>query len=229
MCFSLSDVTFDGRNEDEPGEEVADQEWDKSKTDGDDAEVPLLVDKRKGLDEHEDERIAEAGQKRQGQDDWLGKEHAEGTDPDHQDFLHGKAFFEGSHLVGAVDIRLLAARTSLLGDAIHHDGCTGFGHEQKMGSLDRDTEDELKPDAPCPVEVLFAEATDDGPKDGATHGGEDDKGNGVLLVVCFPHIGDHAESDGTAGSGETAQGTANHDGSKVGGQGDGKLEEIDEE
>ena len=66
ILLSFSDVAFDGGNEGEPGEEVADQNWDEGEALGYGSETPLGVDESEGLYEHENQGIRESGQEGQG-------------------------------------------------------------------------------------------------------------------------------------------------------------------
>ncbi|KAJ3494029.1 hypothetical protein NLG97_g4342 [Lecanicillium saksenae] len=54
-------------------------------------------------------------------------------------------------------------------------------------------------------------------------------GDGVLLVVRLPHVGNHAQGNGAARGRQTAEGAADHDGGKVWREGDGELPDVDEE
>lgn len=85
----LFDVVSDGRDEGEPGDDVADADGDEGLAERDGREVPLLVDEAKGLEEHEDEGVAEAGEEGERQHDGLGQEHLEGPDPGDEDFFGG--------------------------------------------------------------------------------------------------------------------------------------------
>ena len=229
--FALLLVAADGRDEDEPGQKIADEDGDEGEADLERVEAPavLAVDEGEGLDEHKDEGVGEAGEEGEDQHDGFGHEHLEGPDPGVEDFLAVEAFAEGDHFVGAVDVGLLAALAALLGDLVHHDRDTGFGDGEEVDDLDGAAEDELDPDGPGPVEVLLGEAADDGTEDGAADGGEDDESDGVLLVVGFPHVGDHSQGDGATGGGQTAEGAGDHDGGDIGSERDGDLPDVDEE
>lgn len=75
---------------------------------------------------------------------------------------------------------------------------------------------------------MLAESTDNRTKHGSEDGAEYNICNSVLLGISLPHVGDHAESDGAASSGETAQSTADHDGSEVGRESHRKLPDVDQ-
>ena len=94
---------------------------------------------------------------------------------------------------------MCAGLTSLLCDSVHQNGGPGLGNEYEMSGLNSDAEDELNPDAPAPVEELLTEATNDRAEDGTSNGREDDEGDRVLLVISFPHVGNHAQCDGASG------------------------------
>ena len=54
---------------------------------GDGAEAPLGVDEGEGLDEHEDESVAETGEEGEGEHDGFCEEHFEGTHPGDEDLF----------------------------------------------------------------------------------------------------------------------------------------------
>lgn len=56
---ALLHVAFDGGDEGDPGEEVADADGDEGEADGEGLEVVLVVYKRERLDEHEDKGVGE--------------------------------------------------------------------------------------------------------------------------------------------------------------------------
>lgn len=164
LLLSFFDVAFNSGDEGEPGEEVADQDWDEGEALGYGSETPLSVDEGEGLNEHEDQGVGESGQEGQGEDDGLGEEHFEWTHPGKENFFEREPFLERGDLVWAVDVRVFAGFTSLLCDPVHQDGGSGFRDEDEMDDLHSATEDELDPDAPTPCEVLLDETTNDRPK-----------------------------------------------------------------
>ena len=105
--------------------------------------VVLCVDEGEGLDEHEDESVAETGEEGQGQDDGFGKEHLEGTDPGDEDLFDGKSLLERGDFIRSVEVGVGAVLASLLGDSVHHDGSSGLGDEDKMEELNKATKDQL--------------------------------------------------------------------------------------
>jgi hypothetical protein len=48
------------------------------------------------------------------------------------------------------------------------------------------------------VQQGLDKAADDGSNDGAANRGEDDKADGVLLLIWLPHVGHHAKGDRAA-------------------------------
>ena len=48
------------------------------------------------------------------------------------------------------------------------------------------------------------------------------------MVLGLPHVGDHAQGDGSAGGREAAERAEGEDGAEVRGQGAGDLPEVDE-
>ena len=109
----------------------------------DGTEVVLFVDKREGLDEHEDKGVTETGEQGQGEDDGFGEEHLEGADPGDNDLFEGESLLKGRDLVGSVKVGVCAVLASLLRDFVHHDGDSGLGHEEEMSGLNGDAEDKL--------------------------------------------------------------------------------------
>lgn len=59
--------------------------------------------------------------------------------------------------------------------------------------------------------------------DRTTDTGQDNKVDGVLLLIRLPHVGDHAERDRSSGTGETTEEPSDDDGSKILREGGGKL------
>lgn len=102
--LALLDVALDGRNEEQPGKEVADADRNERQSDLDGGEVPLFVDQSEGLNEHEDERVGETREQRKCEHDGLGEEHAERTDPSQEDLLGREAVTEWDKLVRAPDV-----------------------------------------------------------------------------------------------------------------------------
>jgi hypothetical protein len=146
-------VAPDGRDEQRPCDHVTYTDGQESEADFEGLEVPLLVDEHEGLNEHEDQGVGETGQQGQDEHDGLGEEHLEGTDPGHEDLFGGEAVFEGDEFVGTPDVGFLAAvldgfGAALLGDAVQHDCCAGFGDGEEVDGLDEAAEDQLDPDAP---------------------------------------------------------------------------------
>lgn len=126
LGLPLCDVSLDDWYEGKPSDEVSDQDRNERQPEFIGVEAPLFVDQREGLDEHEDEGIAEATEERQGEDDWLCEVHLERSDPGKHDLLGGKSFSEGNKLIRAIDVGLLSALASPLGNLIHHDCCPSF-------------------------------------------------------------------------------------------------------
>jgi hypothetical protein len=179
---TLLDILLNSRDKHQPSQEISDTNGTEGKTNLNSVKVPLAVDQSKGLDKHENQSVRETGKKRQDQHDGLGEEHLEGTSPCDEDLLGGETLSEGNKLVGTPDVGVCLL-SALLGNAVHENGASRLGHSQEVNDLDEATEDKLDPDGPAPVEVLLCETTDDGAQNGATDGGEDDVGDGVLLVV----------------------------------------------
>ena len=102
---------------------------------GDGTPIVLGVDKGEGLDEHEDEGVAESGEEREGEDNGFGEEHLEGTDPGDDDLFEGESLLEGCDFVGPIEVGVCAGLASLLGDSVHHDGSSSLGDEDKMSEL----------------------------------------------------------------------------------------------
>ena len=165
----LFDVAPDGRDEGEPGDDVADADGDEGQAERDGREVPLLVDKAEGLEEHEDEGVAEAGEEGERQHNGLGQEHFEGPDPGDEDFSGGEAILEGHELVRAPEVDgrtvLFALLASSLSDLIHHAGRPRLGDDEEVEELHGTSEDELDPDAPAPAEICLDETANDGAED----------------------------------------------------------------
>ena len=105
--------------------------------------VVLCVDEGEGLDEHKDESITESGEEGEGQDDGLGEEHLEGTDPGDDDLFEGESLLEGGDFIGSVEVGVGAVLASLLGDSIHHDRDSGLRDEDEMGELNSAAKDQL--------------------------------------------------------------------------------------
>mgnify|MGYP006900021351 CR=1 FL=1 len=229
LLAPLDNVASDDGEEGQPRDGVAHQDGDEGQAQLDGTEIPLFVDEGEGLDEHEDEGVAETAQQGQRQDDRLGDEHPERADPGDQDLLHGEALLEGDELVGAIDVGVLAALAPLLGDAVHQDGRPGLGDKQQVHNLHKRAEDELDPHVPAPVEVFLDKATDNGTQDGARNGGEDNEGHSILLVVSLPHVRDHPQRHRASSGGQATKGTADHDGAKVFPQSTGQLPDVDKE
>jgi len=75
---------------------------------------------------------------------------------------------------------------------------------------------------------LTDETSRNGGDHGAADGRQDDEGHRVLVVLGLPHVGDHAQGDGSAGGGEATERAEGEDGAEVRGQGAGDLPEVDE-
>lgn len=229
LCLAFSDVAFDSWDERDPADKVADTDGDKCKTDLDGSEAPLLVNDGKRLNKHEDEGVGETREKRQSQDNGLGEEHLEWSTPSDQDLLGGEAIPEWNKLVRTVDVCIDTRLAPLLGNVVHHDCTPSFGYDDQMKNLDESSKDELNPDTPSPVEKFLTETTNDWTKNGSTDGREDDKCNGVLLFIRLPHVCNHTESDGTTSRRETTQSSADHNGSKVRGECDRELPNVNQQ
>lgn len=226
-CPSLCRVALDCRDEGQPCNDITDSDGDEGQANVVVVEIPLRVDETEGLDLHENESICEARQERQDQDDGLGKEHGEWTNPGVDELAPCKALTEWLDFVGAPDV--LAILPALLGDVVDHDSGAGLGDSDQVQDLDKGTEDELDPDAPPPRQELLDESADNGPQNRATDGGKDDVGDGILLVVRVKHVGNHAEGHAATGRGETAETPADNDTSEVGGQSDRQSPDVDKE
>ena len=59
------------------------------------------------------------------------------------------------------------------------------------------------------------QSTNDRAYRGTADRGEDDEGNRILLISLLPHISDHTQGDGPAGTGNTAKKTANDHSSEI--------------
>ena len=86
----------------------------KGQAERDGREVPLLVDEAEGLEEHEDEDVAEAGEEGERQRDGLGQEHFEGLDPGDEDLFGGEAVLEKHELIRAPEVDGRAVLFALL-------------------------------------------------------------------------------------------------------------------
>ena len=115
--------------------------------------IVLCVDEGERLDEHEDESVTESREEGERQDDRLGKEHFEGTDPGNKDLFEGESLLEGGDFVGSVDVGVGAVLASLLGDPVHHNSNSGLGNKSKMGELNSATKDQLIPSQQGPVTI----------------------------------------------------------------------------
>lgn len=71
-----------------------------------------------------------------------------------------------------------------------------------MDGLDGTAEHKLDPEVPVPVQVGLEEATDDGADNGSTDRRQDDKCDGVLLIVCVPEVGDWMYAYGNEWTGD---------------------------
>lgn len=131
-------------------------------------------------------------------------------------------FFE---LVGPPDVGL-SGFASAPGFSIQDDGGSRLGHEEKMQGLHGGAEEQLDPEIPAPCQILLHKPTGNGADDRSTHGGEDHKGHGVLLVIRLPHVGDHAQGHGAARRGDAAEEATHDDGGKVGCQRTRDLPDI---
>lgn len=150
--------------------------------------------------ESEDESIRETREKRQAEDNGLADEHLERTKPDLARFL--KRDTRGLEFIGSVDVGVLAGLATTLGLLVEEDGRTTLGHEE-MDDLDNTTEDEHDPEEPLPCEESLNGTTNDTSDTGTDTRGQDNKGQGVLLLLGSVQIGDKTESDTTASSRET--------------------------
>ena len=229
MLLAIALVALDGRDEDEPGEEIPDKDGQKGETDIDLVEMPLLVDEGEGLDEHKDKGIGETGQEGEDKDDGLGKKHLEGSEPSGDDFFRIEAFLETDHLIWAVDVGLDTVLAALLGNLVHHDCRSGFWDSDEVDQLHKPAKDELNPDRPAPIEEFLREAADQGTEDGPADRGEHDEGDSILLVIRLPHIRHHSQGDAATSSREATEGSECHDGAKILRDTDGDLPQIDKE
>lgn len=156
---------------------------------------PLSVYIAIRLQERKDERIRESREEREAEDDGLGDEHDEGPSDDGEDLLDVPAV--GLELVGRVDL-LASLLSAPPGDAGHEDGSLGLGGEpvQELGGSAEDDckkgsavdyidarrwQLTLKPEVPPPAEELALEATDNGPENRSTDGGENHEGDGISV------------------------------------------------
>ena len=229
VLLSLRGVLPDNREERKPGDDIADQDRQEGETQGDGAKVPVLVHQSKGLDEHEDQRIAETTEQRKSQHDRLGHQHLEGANPGDQDLAHGEPLAPGEDFIGAVDVEAGVLLALLLGELVEHDSRAGFGDEQEMHNLDKSTEDKLDPDRPPPGQESLNEASHEGSNDRAGDGREHHASHGILLSVCLPQVCDHTQGNGTTSQTQTTKGTADHDCGEVGRQSHGQLPEVGKE
>lgn len=190
---ALLEVTLDGWDERDPCEEVSDTDGQESKSNLRRREPILIIHQCKTLDEHENQRVGESTQQRQHQHNRFCQEHAERPDPGDQNLPGGEALLVRCDLVGTPDIHglseFVALGTSLLGDAVHHDGGARLGDENEVSDLCGAAEDELDPDGPAPGEVLLDEAADNGAEDRATDRGEDNKGLGMMSAFRLYVLG----------------------------------------
>lgn len=118
-------------------------------------------------------------------------------------------------LIRSVDVGLLTRFAATTSFPVDQDGASGLGNQEEVTELSDTTEDELDPEIPFVVEVFFDETTKDGTKSAAGDGGEDDKGNSILLLVRFPHIGDHTKSHGATSRREADESASDKDGAKI--------------
>lgn len=180
-------VSFDGWNEECPSDEISNQQWNEGQSNINCAEIPLLVDQRERLDEHEDESITETTEEGERKDNRLGEEHLKWPNHRRAKFLDSKSLFERNKFVWSPQVESGILLTSLLGNVVHHDGASGFGNEEEVKKLDETAENELEPDRPTPVKVGFSKAANDWTDNATADGRENDTSNGVLLIVSFPH------------------------------------------
>lgn len=249
LLITLLDVALDGRNEEQPSNQVSNADGNERKANFNSGKVPLVINESKGLDEHEDECIRKSRQERKHQNNGLREKHLERPHPGNEDLLGREAIPERDKFVRAPDV--LAILSASLRNSVHHNGRSGLGNGEEMDNLDKAAENELNPDrpprmvflsalvysvssiigTPClpPVKEFFGKPTHNGSKDGTTDRRKDDIGNSVLLLVSLPEIGNHTKGNRAASRRQTAEGTTNHDGAKVISKGDGKLPDIDQE
>jgi hypothetical protein len=152
----------------------------------------------------------------------------ERSDPDQENFLSKETLTEENKFVQTIDIEVLARLALFLGNLVHHDSRASLRDHKEVHSLNNNIKNKLDPNAPAPVEILLAEATNNRAQDRATNRRENNKGNSILLGVGLPHISNHTKSDRATGERQTTKGTANHDSSKVLGQSDRELPDINQ-
>ena len=102
------------------GYDIANNDGDEAKPRVHSIKIPLLEDKREGLDAGEDQGIGEAGEQGQEQHDGLEQEHLKGTAPDAHDFHEAQTLL--LQLIRSVHIGVFASLASSLGLAVDEDG-----------------------------------------------------------------------------------------------------------
>ena len=152
MEGSIFLVPLNRRDEQYPGNNIADADGTKGETLFHSVEVVLIsIDKGEGLDEHEHQSVRETGQERQHQYDRLGCEHSKRSHPGDDDLFRGQAFADWRHLVRTPNVHTWIRLAALLGNLVHHDRGPSFRNKDQMCQLDGASKDELDPDAPAPT------------------------------------------------------------------------------
>jgi hypothetical protein len=77
--FALATEADYGGHIGEVCEKVADKDWYEGQTDLDGTKSPLLIDRFEAFEESEDERVAEAAEEGEPEDNGLSEEHVEGS------------------------------------------------------------------------------------------------------------------------------------------------------
>lgn len=74
-----------------------------------------------------------------------------------------------------------------------------------MNVLDGSASNELPPRDPPKGLLLLHEIPNDAADDRRTYGIKKEEGDGILLIVGFPHVGEDPERDTAAGGGQSTQ------------------------
>lgn len=112
---------------------------------------------------------------------------------------------------------------------VKEDRRTSFWNQEQVDNLHGNTENQLDPEVPPVAKESLGKGPNDGSEDASTDGREDDEGNGVLLIVGFPQVGDHTQGDRPSRSGQTAKSTSCEKSAEVGCETSEELPYVDKE